>query len=172
MAQEPEGFDEAPAEPQTPAPERPVEGEDMGPVPELLKAATVEAAAEATGEEEFFEAERALGVQHEGIGAAQVLGFVLAILAVIGMAIAFIFVILSEQVRGVEDAFANEVNYVELREAEAEADRLLEQYSVLDEDEGIYRIPIDRAMELMANEAYTTASTRTYSPELQLLPGN
>lgn len=171
MAHQPEGFDEAP-EPQTPAPTRSVEEEDMGPVPELLKAATVEAAAEVTGEAEFFEAEEQLGVQHEGIGAAQVLGFVLAILAVLGMAVAFIFIILGEQVRGVEDAYASEANYVELREAEAQADRLLEQYGVIDEAQGIYRIPIDRAMELMANEAYTNRANRAYSPELQLLPGN
>ncbi len=42
----------------------------------------------------------------------------------------------------------------ELRQTEAEADRKLTQYGEIDEENGVYRVPIDRAMELMAEEEW------------------
>lgn len=39
-----------------------------------------------------------------------------------------------------------------LQEAEAEAARLLGGYGIVDAENGIYRIPIDRAMQLMVEE--------------------
>ena len=56
-----------PASKQT-APERPDQEEDLGPVPEMLKAVKAEVGAEVTGDEEYFREEAELGVQHEGIG--------------------------------------------------------------------------------------------------------
>ena len=172
MNQHPEGSEKVPnplpAEPET-APERPAVEEDMGPVPELLKAAGAEAAAEATGDESLVEEE--LGVQPEGIGGAQILGFIFAILAVIAMAIVFVIIILSGEVRDVQGEFAAGVDYPELREVEAQAARLLGQYEVIDADAGVYRIPIDEAIEQIANQTFA-APGGPYSPELQLLPGN
>lgn len=42
----------------------------------------------------------------------------------------------------------------ELREAEASADRKITQYGQIDPETGVYRVPIDRAMELMAEEEW------------------
>lgn len=41
-----------------------------------------------------------------------------------------------------------------LRDLRAREDETLNSYSVIDAEKGIYRIPIDRAMELVANEAF------------------
>lgn len=42
----------------------------------------------------------------------------------------------------------------ELRELRAREDRELHSYAVIDTANGVYRIPIDRAMRLMADEAF------------------
>ena len=41
-----------------------------------------------------------------------------------------------------------------LRELRAREDEFLNSYKVLDKDKGIYQIPIDRAMQLVADEAF------------------
>jgi len=41
-----------------------------------------------------------------------------------------------------------------LRELRSREDKLLNSYNTIDAESGIYRIPIDRAMKLMAEEAY------------------
>jgi hypothetical protein len=45
-------------------------------------------------------------------------------------------------------------NYELLQQAEMEAQQELEQYKVVDEEEGIYQIPIGRAMDVIAGEEY------------------
>jgi hypothetical protein len=54
--------------------------------------------------------------------------------------------------------------YTQLRETEAQAAQKLSQYEVIDEQAGTYRIPIDRAMDIMANQAYQEGE-RTYAPD-------
>jgi hypothetical protein len=41
-----------------------------------------------------------------------------------------------------------------LREQKSREDKLLDSYESIDSENGIYRIPIDRAMKLMTEEAY------------------
>jgi hypothetical protein len=43
---------------------------------------------------------------------------------------------------------------ISLRELRAKEDEALNSYKVLDSEQGVYRIPINRAMELIANEAF------------------
>lgn len=145
--------------------EHPDEEEDLGPAIELHKAAAAEVAAEVTGEEKYFEAEAKLGVQHEGIGAAQILGFILAITVVILMAVAFTFVIMDTTVQAKRTTTATALNYPERRQVEANAAQRLTQYGTT--DTGTYRMPVDRAIDLMVNEAYQQPAG-SYSPELQL----
>lgn len=45
-----------------------------------------------------------------------------------------------------------------LRELRAREDRELHSYAVIDTASGVYRIPIDRAMELVADEAFQERS--------------
>ena len=42
----------------------------------------------------------------------------------------------------------------ELRQAEANADRKLTQYGQIDQEEGVYRVPIDRAIDLIMEEEW------------------
>ncbi len=48
---------------------------------------------------------------------------------------------------------------VVLRELRAREEEELGSYSVLDEEKGVYRIPIERAMEIAADEAYGEEQT-------------
>lgn len=158
----------APAYTDPTVPERPDHEEDLGPAPELLKAVTAGAAAEVTGDAEYYAEELAQGVQHEGIGVAQILGFVLAIMAVIALAITFTMQIAFSEVQKTRDRTAAALFYPELRETEAQAAARLTQYEVLDAGEGVYRMPIDEAIEQLVREARTDPGP--FSPELQLAP--
>ncbi|MBU1320512.1 MAG: hypothetical protein KKG33_04350 [candidate division Zixibacteria bacterium] len=42
-----------------------------------------------------------------------------------------------------------------LREVRAHEDEILNSYGVINADKGIFRVPIDRAMEIEANEAFS-----------------
>ncbi|HMB94007.1 MAG TPA: hypothetical protein VKP65_24365 [Rhodothermales bacterium] len=152
----------------TEKPVNPDQEEEIGPLPGLLKANVAEVAAEVTGAEEAYQAEAELGVQHEGVGAASILGFIFATITAIAMAVVFVFFYSGFVAEETARKAAAGVDYPELRQVEATADEQLEQYKILNDAEGVYRIPIDRAMELMVNETYREPGT--YSPELQLLP--
>lgn len=127
--------------------------ERLGPYPALIRSATVEAAAEVTGEEDLLHEEEAAGVEHEGVEAGQILGITLAIAAAIVMIVIVLFQWTRIVERETRAAAAGLSGYPELREARMQARQQLESYGVADPDAGLYRIPIDRAMELMAQEA-------------------
>jgi len=65
---------------------------------------------------------------------------------------------LSEYFQYTKDAIIYEVvlspESKKLRDLRAREDEILNSYGVIDANKGTYRIPIDRAMELVANEAY------------------
>jgi hypothetical protein len=44
-----------------------------------------------------------------------------------------------------------------LRDLRAREDELLNSYGVIDREKGIYRIPIDRAMKVLADEAFESS---------------
>jgi hypothetical protein len=127
--------------------------ERLGPYPELIRGASVEAAAEVTGEEGLYEREAELGVEHEGVEAGQILGITLAIAASIVM----IVIVLFQWTRIVEmetrAAATGLSGYPELHRIELEARQQLREYGVVDSDAGVYRIPVDRAMELLIQES-------------------
>lgn len=141
--------------------------EPFGPVGELFKGAAAEMAAEVTGDEEYFRREVELGVAHEGIAAGQIFaitaGVVLAIVLIVVTLIQYTQITAQE----VRYASVGMSGYPERREAEATASRLLGEYGVVDAAQGVYRIPIERAIELMANETYQQQG-RAYSAELPL----
>lgn len=47
----------------------------------------------------------------------------------------------------------------QLRELRSHEDEVLSAYKVIDAANGIYQIPIDRAMEILANRAYQNSTT-------------
>lgn len=133
--------------------------ERLGPYPALIRSVSVEAAAEVTGGDELFEEEARMGVAHEGVEAGQILGIALAI----AVAIVMMVLVLFQWTRIVEletrTSAARTARNPDLLQSEMESRRMLQEYGVVDPDAAVYRIPIERAMELMVQEAAQGADT-------------
>lgn len=142
------------------------EDETFGPVGELFKGAATEMAAEVTGDEEYFRKEVELGVAHEGIAAGQILAITLGIVLALVLIVVTLIQYTQITVQEIRYGTVGASGYPELRERETAAMQLLNEYGVVDAEQGVYRIPIERAIELMANEAYQ--ENRAYSAELPL----
>lgn len=142
--------------------------EAFGPAGELLRAASAEVAADLTGEEEYYEAEEELGIEHEGIEAKQILSIVVVTVVMLALIVVVLFQATGLQAGYVRSQMANEIDYPELRSVEVQASQKLSQYDVIDAEQGVYRIPIDRAMERVAEEAEQNAAT--FSSEVQRSP--
>ncbi len=112
-----------------------------------------------------------IGVQYEGVGAGAIMGFIFLCVILIGGVVWVGMNWAESEVQQAQEAAAADLNYPELRQAELTAARQLNQYEVIDAAQGRYRIPIDRAIDLMVREAYLAPGSN-YSQELQLLPGN
>lgn len=158
-------------EAQVAAVENPNETEDLGPVAEMLKGIKAEVGAEFTGDPEYFQQEIEMGVAHEGLGAGQILGFVFAIITALIMIIVFAFFLVGASADKTYWETVEQENYPQLRETEAVANERLNQYDLISDEAGTYRIPVEEAMEMMADEVIERDGN-AYSPELQLLPGN
>ena len=77
------------------------EEQDLGPGAELFKAASVEAAAEATGDEGLEDEKLAYGVEGEGVEAGQILGFVAVV--VVALVLLIVTIILLTGFHGAAD---------------------------------------------------------------------
>lgn len=51
---------------------------------------------------------------------------------------------------------AAEATYPELRRVELDAEQLLSRYEVIDREQGIYRIPVEQAMDVLLRDAHAT----------------
>lgn len=128
------------------------EEDSLGPAAELFYASGVEAQAEVMGDEARLEEERQMGVAHEGVEAGQILAIAVTTLIAVIIATLVVFFWSGSVAREARMAAVGQSGYPELRETEVEASRLLNQYDIVSEEEGTYRIPIDRAMSLLINE--------------------
>lgn len=95
----------------------------------------------------------AIGVEPEGISARSIMqmavgGFIFLSCIIVAV-IFWIKVTEHEQ----EQLVANTSQPALLRQVNADAQRMLTQYGVVDAQQGVYRIPIDRAMDLVVQEA-------------------
>lgn len=106
------------------------------------------------GFERQFQKEKERGVAYEGVASSQITGISVSIIVVILTAVAILFGWFEQVSNSVQSATAEAQDYEQLRQAEVEATQQLQQYGVVDEEEGRYRIPIDRAMDLIATEEY------------------
>lgn len=133
--------------------------EEAGPVTDLARASRRDVTETAFELEDRFEREKERGVAYEGVAAGQILGISAAIIAVILVAVAIIFGWFGQVRQEMQAEAAHARDYQEIRELrEGDEDRLHE-YQVVDEEEGVYRIPIDRAMDLVATEEYQQQSS-------------
>ena len=87
------------------------------------------------------------------------LAFILAVIVVVAVVVAVKEVFLFESEDQIE-AVVLKPQSVTLRELRANEDKELSTYAVIDSTTGTYRIPIDRAMELMADEDFQRRSAQ------------
>ncbi len=113
----------------------------------------------------------AAGVEPEGINAGPIFGSIVISLLVIAVLVGGGYGWFKASAQEALAAAADGLSYRELRQVELEATQLLNKYEVVNAATGTYRIPIDRAMDLIVEESYQAPSAN-YSQELQLLAGN
>lgn len=123
------------------------------------------------GESPVEEAIPAVGVQYEGVGAGPIIAFIFVTIVFIGLVVWVAMGWFMAEAQQAHAEAAAGLNYPDLRQVELSAARLLNQYEVVDAAQGVYRIPLDRAIDLIVDEAYQ-APAGTYSQELHLVPGN
>lgn len=140
--------------------------EDMGPVTELVRAASADVSAKMLEPEGRFEREKEIGVAYEGVAAGQIMSIALSILLVIGIAVIILFNWYNTTTAGQRDVLSQAGEYEQLREVEAQAEDALNQSGVVSDQDGVYRIPIDDAMDIIANQEYQSqqAERRGQSP--------
>jgi hypothetical protein len=128
--------------------------DEAGPVTGLARAAKREVTRRVLEFEDRFEQEKEQGVAYEGIAANQIMAIAVSILVVIMVAVVVLFGWYGQVTQETRSQADSAQNYELLQQAEMEAQQELEQYKVVDEEEGIYQIPIGRAMEVIAGEEY------------------
>lgn len=134
-----------------PAPEadvtRPDQQEELGPVEGLVHASAVEAKAEVTDDPET-EAEAArLGIESEGVEAAQIFSILLATVVTLTLAVLGVFVLVAYFSDAETVERSSGATYAEVQEVRNRATEMLTQYG---RTEDVYRIPITEAMGLVA----------------------
>lgn len=128
--------------------------EDMGPVTELVRAAGDDISNKMFESDDRFEREKEIGVAYEGIAAGQIMAIATSILLVIAVAIVIVINWAATWTDTTRQSAIDPSNYTTLQEAEIDAANQLQQYDVVNEEEGIYRIPIDQAMDIIATDGY------------------
>lgn len=105
-------------------------------------------------EEKISEANAEDGYEKRDIPAGRIIAFgILGALLIVIMLVIVTNVFLTTSEKMVEDVVLKPQS-VAIRELRARETEELNSYKLLDPEKGIYQIPIDRAIELMADEAY------------------
>ncbi len=149
-----------------------VKADDSGPVTGLARAAKREVTRRVLSFEDRFEEERERGVAYEGIAANQIIAIAVSILVVIMIAVVVLFGWYGQVSQEAEAAATGEQNYEMLQQAEMEARQDLSRYEAAEEGEGVYKIPIDRAMDVIATEEYQRTQSGAGSQASQAAPEN
>jgi hypothetical protein len=141
--------------------------DDTGPITGLARAAKREVTRRVLSFEDRFEEEQERGVAYEGIAANQIMAIAVSILVVILIAVAVLFSWYGQVTQETRATAASEQNYEVLQQSEMEARQDLTQYGVVDGEEEVYRIPIERAMDVIATEEYEQSRAAPDAPPAQ-----
>ena len=149
-----------------------LEPKEVNPKAEVMvdAPAGAEAFAAAHGHDSHDSHHSLVGVEKESINVGLVMGIVLGTVVIVAGLVAFAFTMTEVTSRKTNEVIMAQADYPELREARAAAASQLTQYDVVSAAEGIYQIPIDQAMNLMANEAYQNQDGSAISDEVVLIP--
>ena len=112
----------------------------------------------------------AAGVQPEEMNSGLLVQIVLGVAVIVVVLVIVVFQIMNLEVQTVQAQLAEGVGAEALAEVELAGAQKLTRYAVIDAEAGVYQIPIERAMELMASETYQQPR-QDYSDELQLPTG-
>ncbi|WP_022835332.1 hypothetical protein [Salisaeta longa] len=129
----------------------PDDGEAMGPATELVQAAAQDVEQKLTPEERLAK-EKEQGVADEGIAASLVMGIAGSTLLIIALAIVIVFVWFQMTKQQVAATRVAQTPNTLVEEATNESNRLLNEYGVVDAEAGIYRMPIEQAMDVVVNK--------------------
>lgn len=106
--------------------------------------------------------EYGLDVEPEGFPVGEVLAVALVIFGTIAIAVGVLFQIFNKGVQTADfEAAVEYVAYPEIQSANSEATRKLSQFEVIDDSAGVYRIPIDSAIDLLIQERGASVGART-----------
>ncbi|GEM_PF-625933 len=148
---------------------RPDDDERMGPFPELVRSGSTEIKAEFTGRPEYYEEEEAEGVEHEGVETAQITILAGIVLVIIAGLIGIVVVLYNNVEQTTRRMVTGISGYPELTQLNQQAESMLSNYGIIDQENGIYQIPIEQAMELTVQQ-YSGRPESAYSSELPLTP--
>lgn len=131
------------------------------------------AGAEAFASTEGHDSHHALvGVEKESVDTSLLFGIILGTVVIVITLVIIAFTITDVKSRQYVSESVAAIDYPELREVRAAAASQLTQYGVVDAEGTSFRIPIDRAIDLMANEQHQNGDAGSYSDEVVLLPAN
>jgi hypothetical protein len=106
-----------------------------------------------------------MAVEPEGVAVGGILTAGFVIFGTIAIAVVFLFQIYNKGVQSAAfDAGEQTVAFPAAREAEVAGTRKITQFEVIDEAAGIYRIPVEHAMQLIIEEQ--AGANRVVSGEL------
>jgi len=94
------------------------------------------------------------GYEHKDINVIKTLIGTVAVIVVIVVSVIFVDEIFVHTKERMIQEYVLVPKSIELRDLQANEDEVLNSYKVLDKAKDKYRIPISRAMKLMADEAY------------------
>ena len=145
------------------------EPKDVDPKSDLMVDAPAGAEAFASGE--GHDAHHALvGVEKESVDTSLLFGVILGTVVIVVTLVIIAFTITEVKSRSTLSERIAATEYPELREVRAAAASLLTKYEVVDAESQTYRIPIEQAINLMANEQHQNGGDGAYTDEVVLLP--
>ncbi len=148
---------------------RPDDDGRLGPYPELIRSGAASAQAELTGSDTAALEEEEMGVEHEGIETGQIIGIAAAVIVALICMIIAVFFLYDNLHRSTYSSVVGMSGYPDRMRTEQAAAERLSGYGIIDEGSGIYKIPIERAMERMVEESVARPAD-SFSSELPLLP--
>lgn len=141
---------------------RPDQYEELGPMPELLGAAVLEAATRVSHDPGLREEAIRRGAEVEGLETAQIFGLLLATAVVLAVAVGAVAILMTQAGTIKEQRRLADVAYPELQQIQTEARERLTTFGV---EEGRIRIPLEHAQMLMVEEARLAPPPDIMPPE-------
>ncbi|HET6568677.1 MAG TPA: hypothetical protein VFG50_11985 [Rhodothermales bacterium] len=146
---------------------RPDDDRRLGPFVEMVRSGGHEIQAELTGSPEAYAKEAAEGVQHEGVETGQIMALIAVVLIIIIGMIGCVYLLYDNLRRATQAEVVGMSGYPELAADKEEAAQKLNRYGIIDQQAGVYQIPIDSAMSQIVQEASGRAAGTTSPGETQ-----